>query len=410
MRNYYVGEPREFTIEAVLLDHDNPSRIIGRVNDPLLLAKEQYEKEGLVHDIVFPSGAIHENGMFHVYYGGADTVICRASIQDEELMRSFAQKPSLTPRMVRYEQNPIIEPHVEHTWESKAVFNPAALQIEDTVHLIYRAMSEDNTSVMGYARSDNGYAMSARSIQPVFMPRFEFEDKKVAGGNSGCEDPRLTQIDETIYMTYTAYNGVNPPRVALSTISIDDFVAERWNWSESKLISPPGVDDKDACIFSEKVNGKYVIFHRIDGIIVIDYVDSLEFDGKTWLRTLEYINITEEVWHGVKIGIAAPPLKTADGWLLLYHALSVIDHNYRVGAMLLDLEKPSAIKAILPYPILEPDRKYETEGIVKNVVFPCGAAIKDKMLFVYYGGADKVVAVATIPLQELLNGLRLYLR
>ncbi|MBP9816370.1 hypothetical protein KBD09_04020 [Candidatus Woesebacteria bacterium] len=410
VRNYYIGDPREFTIEAVLLDKDNPGKIIGRLNESLIKPEELYEKEGMVQNIVFPSGVVKDDNILHVYYGGADSVVCRASIHEDILLQSLVDKPSLTPRLKRFEENPILEPRPQHTWESLAVFNPAALNINEKVHIIYRAMSEDNTSVMGYASSIDGNTISSRSIQPVYMPRFDFEDKKVPGGNSGCEDGRLTIIEDKIYITYTAYDGINPPRVALSSILVEDFVTERWNWSEAKLISPPGVDDKDACIFPEKVNGKYVIFHRIDGIIVIDYVDSLDFNGATWLRTLEYINITEEIWHGMKIGIAAPPIKTADGWLLLYHAISSVDKNYRLGAMLLEPDKPAVIKALLPYPILEPERLYETQGIVNNVVFPCGAVVKNESLFVYYGGADKVVGVASILLQEVLDALRFYKR
>ncbi|KXK09955.1 MAG: Beta-1,4-mannooligosaccharide phosphorylase [Microgenomates bacterium OLB23] len=410
VRNYYIGEPRQFTIEAVLLDKDNPGTIIGRINEPLLVPEEEYEKEGMVSDIVFPSGAIKDGEAFHVYYGGADTVVGRASIHADILMQQFVDKPSLTPRLKRYEENPIMEPHKEHTWEALAVFNPAALYMQNKIHIIYRAMSLDNTSTMGYAASDDGFNLTYRSIQPIYMPRFGFEDKRIPGGNSGCEDGRLTLIDGRVYVTYTAYNGVDVPRVALSSIAAEDFAAGKWNWSEAHLISPPGVDDKDACIFPEKIHDKYVVFHRIDGIIVIDYVDSLDFDGTTWLRTLEYINITEEVWHGLKIGIAGPPIKTNEGWLLLYHAISSVDKNYRLGAMLLELDKPAVIKALLPYPILEPERDYETQGIVNNVVFPCGAVDKNGTLFVYYGGADRVIGVATIEMQTLLHALLLYKR
>ena len=112
----------------------------------------------------------------------------------------------------------------------------------------------------------------------------------------------------------------------------------------------------------------------------------------------------------MKIGISTPPIKTEEGWLLLYHAISSVDKNYRLGAMLLDIDKPSVIKALLPYPVLEPERSYETQGIVNNVVFPCGAVVKDNQLFVYYGGADLVVGVATIAMEEILNALLLYRR
>jgi len=46
---------------------------------------------------------------------------------------------------------------------------------------------------------------------------------------------------------------------------------------------------------------------------------------------------------------------------------------------------------------------YEKEGEVRNVVFPCGAVVKDEKVFIYYGGGDRVVGVATMPLEKLLE-------
>ena len=93
----------------------------------------------------------------------------------------------------------------------------------------------------------------------------------------GCEDPRLTRIGEQVYMTYVAYDGHSHPRVALSSIHIDDFLNKKWNWKKPVLISPPYIVDKNACILPEKINGKYVIFHRVFPNILIDFVDDLRF-------------------------------------------------------------------------------------------------------------------------------------
>mgnify|MGYP001578780920 FL=1 len=266
-------------------------------------------------------------------------------------------------------------------------------------------MSFDNTSVLGHADSLDGLTISVRDPEPIYLPRSEAEQKKKPFANSGVEDPRITKIGDVIYMCYTAYDGVDPPRVAFTSIKADDFLNHRWNWKEPVLISKPGIDDKDACILPEKLDGRYVIFHRIGRNIVFDYSDSLNLDGQTFFEGTHQILVREKLWDGERIGICAPPIKTEDGWLLFYHGVSSADHEYRVGAMLLDPKHPSIVIARTPYPLLEPEMMSERFGQVNNVVFPCGVVLRDDTLFVYYGGADQVCAVATIALSRLLGYL-----
>lgn len=398
IKNYYIESHRSFRVEAVLLDKENPQKVIARVHESVIEPEAPYEKDGMISNIVFPSGALIEDNMFHLYYGATDSTCCRASCTTKYLFSKMQTNDVVPPKLIKHKDNPIMLPKPEHNWEAQAVFNPAAIYEQGKIHIIYRAMSHDNTSTMGYAISSDGLHIDERLIEPVYLPRVDFEDKRgKIDGNSGCEDGRITRIGDMLYMTYTAYNGVNVPRVAMSFIKVDDFVNRRWVWSQPVLISPPGVDDKDCCIFPEKINGKYVIFHRIDNDIVIDYVDDLNFDGKSkWLRTLSYIPLRQEFWDEEKVGIAAPPIKTDKGWFILYHGISKYDRYYRVGAMLLDLNDPSKIISRLHYPILEPETRFEKEGIVNNVVFPCGTVVINDILYVYYGGADRVVCVATI--------------
>jgi len=113
-----------------------------------------------------------------------------------------------------------------------------------------------------------------------------------------------------------------------------------------------------------------------------------------------------------KIGVAAPPIETKSGWLLLYHIVLKKDNKlyYNVSAALLDMDNPAHVIAQKKTPLLEPEMPYEKEGQVANVVFPCGAVVINDQLFVYYGGADKVIGVATVALPELLEGLLLQAR
>lgn len=405
IQNYLTDNPL-FTLEALLLDLKNPRKVLGRTTMPLLTPEEEYERYGKVKNIVFPTGLTLRGDTLSVYYGAADTTTCVATGSLKMLLKEILAKPASRAKLKRHGKKPILEPVADHNWEKKAVFNPAAVDEDGTVRILYRAMGDDDTSVLGYAESHNAFRITRRLPNPVYVPRAPFEIKQ-SGGNSGCEDPRLTRFDDTYYMLYTAVDTINPPRVALSTIAVRDFLAYRFDrFSEPVLISPPGIDDKDACLFPEKINGQYVILHRIQPSIDINFVSSLNFDGATtWLVHNPFIFPRPGFWDSKKIGINTAPIKTRSGWLILYHGVSEHDSQYRVGAILLDLEHPEKVIGRSLHPLFEPEKEFEKVGVVPNVVFPCGAVVRDNTLITYYGGADKVIGVASIPLPKLLKSL-----
>ncbi len=394
-----------FGIEALLLDIDDPKKIIGKTKGPIITPTEYYEREGYVRDVVFPSGARVVGKKLQIFYGAADTTSCIAEVSLEDLIKSINPTTSASYNFTRHNANPILLPNENNPWEAKAVFNPAAIDLDGKVHIVYRAMGNDNTSVMGYASSHNGLDIDEKLSEPIYTPRADFEQKK-RSGNSGCEDPRIIKIKDTIYMFYTAFNAIGPAQVAVSSITCNDFIHHIWNWSYPILITPGGIDDKDACIFPESFNNKYLFFHRIENNICADWFNSLNFEKEKVNRCIEILAPRRGMWDSVKVGVTAPPIKTNEGWLLLYHAVSANHTVYRVGATLLDLYNPTIMISRSTDPIFEPKEKYEKEGIVSNVVFPCGAIVRDKTIFLYYGGADEVVCVATMNIDKILNTLR----
>jgi predicted GH43/DUF377 family glycosyl hydrolase len=406
IRDYFSrSKERLLGVEAALLDLEDPSKIRGRIEAPILAPEEYYERIGLVPNVVFPSGALVKRNRLYIYYGASDTTCCAASTRVPLIMGLLLKKPQML-KLHRAPENPIIQPDKEHAWESKATFNPAAIHLGDKVHIIYRAMSEDNTSVFGYATSQDGIHIDYRSPEPIYIPRESFEQKLIPGGNSGCEDPRLTMIGSRLYMFYTAYNGRENPRVAVTSISVNNFLAQKWNWAKPVVITPPEIDNKDAFLFPQEIGGKYVCVHRFGNGIDYDFTTSLSFKGNVWLDEHRWIERRRGWWDSEKVGSAGPPVKTRAGWVMLYHGVSE-DKVYRVGAVLLDLKNPARVLARLVYPILEPEAKYELEGQVPKVVFPCGNVVIKNMLYVYYGGGDSVVGVATVNLKELLSVLDL---
>jgi predicted GH43/DUF377 family glycosyl hydrolase len=404
----YLSPPAVFGVEAALLDLQDPRKIIARTDKPFLVPQEKYEKYGKVPNVVFPTGALVKDGILSIYYGAADNTCAVATCKLNTLLEDMLETRIKHVKLERFPGNPVLKPNPNLSWQARAVFNPAVLYEDGRVHLAYRAMSVENTSVIGFASSANGFKFEEQPSAPVNVPREEFEAKLVPGGNSGCEDPRLTRIDDTIYMLYTAFNGISDPRVALTSISLDDFLTRQWNWSKPILISPPNLSDKDAAIFPKKIKGKYAILHRLGTSIWLDFVDDLKFDGDKWLGGHIFMSPKDEMPDTEKLGISGPPIETKYGWLLLYHAVSKKTQpmTYYVSAALLDLNDPSKVIARRKVPILEPETPYELFGQVNNVVFPCGAAIIGEDLFVYYGGADSVIGVATMKIEDLLKSLR----
>lgn len=404
IRNYFSQKPL-FGIEAALLDLKNPFKIIAKTNTPILTPEEYYEKIGLVPNVIFPSGALYEKNFISLYYGASDTTCCLVNIEANSLLEKLLKKQKPI-KFERVKENPIISPSKSNEWESKATFNPGAIYLDNNVHIVYRALSQDNTSVFGYARSQDGIHINYRLDNPIYVPREDFEKKQIHNESSGCEDPRLTRIGDKIYMLYTAFDGKNLPRVALSWIKVEDFLKERWIWSKPVLISPPDIDDKDACIFPEKIKDRYFIIHRSGDDIDSSFCSTLNFDGQTWIEEYRWISPRAGMWDSKKIGAAAPPIKTREGWVLFYHGISEEDNFYRVGAILLDLKDPTQIMARSDEPLLEPETKYEKQGLIPNVIFPCGVVVIEEKFFLYYGGADKTLSVVTISSEKLLNHLK----
>jgi len=300
-------------------------------------------------------------------------------------------------KLTRFTGNPIISPRTDHPWESKSTFNPAAFNEGEITHILYRAVDQNGVSRLGYARSQDGSMVDDRRSTPVLEPSSDWE-------KFGCEDPRITKLDNTYYVTYTAYSG-RGPRVALA--STKDFQ----NYKKHGLIGPDK-EDKDCVIFPEKIHGRIAILHRLESRIQIAYFENIKDLTQSrdyWTRYLRHFDDYEVIrskypWEERKVGVGPPPIKTEKGWLVIYHGVS-IDSTYRTGAVLLDLDKPTEVLARTREPFLEPIENFEKHGVVPNVVFPDGASLRDGTLFVYYGGADKVCCVATAPVDELLDNI-----
>lgn len=324
----------------------------------------------------------------------------------------------LPPVLQRDKVNPLLTPaSVNEALGSNyfATFNPGVISDgKGGAHLLIRAVRGKNYpelpfySDLIYARSKDGNAIEEGSMKTIIEPNEQFPN--------GFEDPRITKFkdDDNYYIVCTGYDGEFPRICLWTTTDLADkekFKFEGPIGPEEKLLSKD-VHDKDAFFHGEKVDGQFMLYHRIDKNIQAVKADTIEQfkDPDFWeaqINDLQKNTIMESkpnTWE-YKLGGGPPPLKTKDGWLMLYHSSDKAGdgRQYCGGLALLDLNDPMQVIARAPVPIIKPETDYEKNGPVPGVVFPQGLVQQQDNLLVYYGCGDKNVGVAKTKISELLN-------
>lgn len=318
-------------------------------------------------------------------------------------------------------ERPILEPDSNLSWADGAVFNPGAWYDGETVHMLFRAVPsgysaidlyhhtdgelsigyDDYISYIGYASSSDGVHFDVRS-DPFLSPDEPFD-------RFGAEDPRISRLGETYWITYSALASPAfdmDARVRIGLASTTDFQGV-----VKHGVVGPDMRDKDAVIFPALIGGRIAMLHRIVPSIQIIYFEDVAQlcrpPESLWTSHLaaldEHVVLRPvEAWEERKIGSGPPPIETEEGWLLIYHG---VDRRgiYRAGLALLDLNDPKRVLARTRHPVLEPQLPFEEQGDVDNVVFPEGAVVIDGTLHVYYGAADHVVGHAWAPLSDVLG-------
>lgn len=328
----------------------------------------------------------------------------------------------------KYKNNPVLSANENNEWESLGVLNPAVCYEGGQFIMLYRAAGHDKEHVirLGKAVSDDGIHFKRCSDKPFFAP-LPYE------ADAGCvEDPRLIKIGNCYYMTYASRlfapgqywkqdnkPTYTPPQIcprAVAENSTVTHIAYTYDFKTFKKLgrmTDSRFDNRDVMIFPESVGGRYVMLSR-----------PLEWKGEEYGTYAPSMWITfsddmlewnhcepqllakpEQKWESKKIGASCPPIKTEQGWLLIYHGVDKEDGVYRVGAMLLDLDDPTKITARTREPLMEPEFDYELNGFYKGCVFPTAAVKFEEKLYIYYGASDKYCCLATCNFNELIEYL-----
>ena len=301
----------------------------------------------------------------------------------------------------RHKQNPIISAK-DLPYRASTVFNPGATIVNGETLLLVRVEDHRGHSHLTVARSKNGVSDWRFDQEPTFVPEPERFPEEIWG----VEDPRITFLEETQNwaICYTAFSA-GGPLVSLATTT--DFRT----FQRLGPVMPP--DDKDAALFPIRFKGRWAMLHRpvptslaAGAHIWLSWSPDLKHWGDhhilLWARHGGW-------WDANKIGLSPPPLRTEEGWLLLYHGVRMTASGaiYRLGLALLDLDNPGKVIHRSDEWIFQPVEDYERFGDVDKVVFPCGWVEQDGQVRIYYGAADSSIALATANVGELLDFLKL---
>ncbi|MHA2343542.1 MAG: glycoside hydrolase family 130 protein [Candidatus Hodarchaeales archaeon] len=335
--------------------------------------------------------------------------------------------------MVTIRRESVLLEATDKEFENQAVINPTIVQEGDTLHMFYRAVKEGNYSSIGYCKLEGPLKVVERRESPVLFPEHDYEIH-------GTEDPRIVFLDGTYFMFYTAYDGKNA-LVAYATskdlkmwekhgiisakMSYDEAgqffrlsrLKEKYHFFISYYKDAVAEDvllwEKDSFILPKKYNNQFVLIHRIlPDIQVVSFNDFKDLTNGFWQKYLEKLgeHVLMEPKFGFEsrnIGAGAPLIETDRGWLMIYH--SVEDSNkgkvYHASAALIDKQDPYKVIGRLKEPLFSPTEDYEKFGDVNNVVFPTGTAIFGDRLYIYYGAADKRIAVVSVNIHKLLHEL-----
>lgn len=304
------------------------------------------------------------------------------------------------PLFVRHSKNPILRKE-DWPYSINTVFNAGAVRLKDgSTILLCRVEDHSGRSHFCAARSRNGVDGWKIDHKPTLLPDSEQFPEELWG----IEDPRITYVPELskYVVAYTSYSRAGPGvSLALTT----DFK----HYERYGVVMHP--EDKDAALLPERIGDRWALIHRPVTPLGAHMWISYSPDLRHWGSHRLILEARQGGWWDAnKIGLSPPPIKTKEGWLVLYHGVrdTASGSLYRLGVALFDLHRPERCIVRGESWVFGPEAPYERYGDVANVVFPCGHTIgaDGDTINLYYGSADTCLALASGSIRSLLSWLK----
>lgn len=479
----YHGADRRHVYSAgvALLDLDDPTRVMARSRYPVLTPELPFERRGDVPYVVFPEGAVVEDDTLHVYYGAADSVVGHAQapmvdvlalLHEEQHQWRFPRvyldfgghlehprtlaAEGVVPVERLHEGRPVLEPIADHAWESRVVFNPAAVLVDDRAELtalmerweltdaerdvlrraggacvmLYRAQGTDfardtphgtyQASSLGLAVFTPDLALVRRWPLPVLAPEESFHDL-------GLEDARCAKVGDMYFLHYTGYSSSgridesSGGRIQLCLATTRDFLGWELHGPLEVDAAPSQEnavnqhDDKNGALFPEPVDGKWLLWHRpMSGAhpMAMHLAEADRPEGPWRSRGCVMASHRFREQAHSWVGAAGPPIALGGGlFLALYHQGHLSFDGKRLYNLSAMLVQPTAERPVLARvePVLLPEGHLEQVGDpvlgVDNVVFSCANYLMGDRLVVPYAGGDSRIFGAVFSLRALVSCL-----
>jgi beta-1,4-mannooligosaccharide/beta-1,4-mannosyl-N-acetylglucosamine phosphorylase len=306
----------------------------------------------------------------------------------------WQDKPQGSEELVwRHEGNPVID--WNPTKKSARIFNSGAMAVDGKFVGIFRADHKNGKPQLHLGWSEDGLKWDIENEEIHF-----YDEQGVAYQPEYAYDPRLVKLEDTYYIIWCCdFSGAS-----LGMGYTKDFK------SFIRIENPFIPFNRNGVLFPKKINGNYMLLSRPSdsghtpfGDIFISESPDLIY----WGRHRKVMSKGGSGWwQGLKIGAGAVPIETSEGWLLLYHGVTGTCNGfvYSMGAAILDLENPSKVLYRTRDYLLTPEKNYETNGFVPNVVFPCAALVDGATgrMAIYYGAADTYLALAYANIEDLI--------
>lgn len=309
---------------------------------------------------------------------------------------------------------------VKPTGSLGATFNPGAVHHQDGRYImLVRSVPKGYQKIGKVNEFDDAYTSHLSLWEGTTPLQFSLTDPAALKPDEsfdlfGLEDPRITRIGDTYYIFYTALaiglgqsNANDGIRIAMA--STKDFKT----FKKHGVIGPDR-RCKAGAVFESA--GKIYFMWKDEESVERTMMTAAptDFENPTAWKALwathdleqdQLLGPQKNIHEGRGIEPGAAPIEINEGLLIVYSSISD-DFQWTIGLMLLDKNDPTKIIAKATTPFLKPEEDYELKGDVNNVVFPCGAMIEDGRLYVYYGGADTVCAVASESMAEIMKALK----
>lgn len=291
----------------------------------------------------------------------------------------------------RYAKNPLISIE-DLPFQCSDIWNAGVIRFNDEYLLLLTVETLEGLGSIYLARGKDGYNFNVEHEPFMTASRYESFSRYET---FGIRDPRITEIDETYYITYLA-GSESGKRIGLAR-TYDFKSVERM-----QFISEP--DTKSGVLFPKRFNGRYAMLERpsAGGSIWLSYSDDLIHWGSSTI----VLAPRSGYWDPDRIGAAGPPIEIDHGWLLIYYGEKDTSAGplVRLGAAILNRDDPSCVLARSNIPILAPRKKYERIGDVGNVIFSCGALLENEsQLRIYYGASDSCICLGVCALDDIIR-------